>query len=230
MAEAMLGEMADVSRVLFPVDWNSSVAAMDLVYQTRGALFNLVIPKRPQPNWLRPEQARQLAQDGVICVHQEGDSSNLQLLAVGAYQLAEAMKASKRLTQAGIAHAVYCLLEPGRFRAPRDAMEAEFCSGEHPFGQAGTRILLSHTRPEVMTGTLWPLVRSCEHWIGLGYRNRGGTLDEAGMLYANRCNWAQVLAEYAKATQTPLESLMSTEEIAAVEGKGDPELILYGKF
>src|SRR5690606_41842952 len=118
--------------------------------------------------------------DVVICVHQVGNSSNLLLRAVGAYQLAEAMKASNRLTQAGIAHAVYCLLEPGRFRAPRDAMEAEFCSGEHPFGQAGTRILLSHTRPEVMTGTLWPLVRSCEHWIGLGYRNRRSEVRRVG--------------------------------------------------
>lgn len=232
MAEAMLGEMADVSRVLFPVDWNSAVAAMDLVYQTRGALFNLVIPKRPQPNWLTPEQARQLAQDGVICVHQEGSQPGLQILAVGAYQLGEALKASKRLAKAGVAHAVYCLLEPGRFRAPRDAMEAEFCTSTSMLGEhlAGTRILISHTRAEVMTGTLWPLVRSCDNWVGLGYRNRGGTLDEPGMLYANRCSWAHVLKEYAQASQSPLEALLSAEEIAALEGTGDPRLILYANI
>src|SRR5690606_26153408 len=127
MAEALINEMSDTMRVLFPVDWNSAVATLEAVYGSRGCLFNLVIPKRPQPALLSPEQARQLVRDGIIDVRRHGDGdSRVQLLACGAYQLTEALAASARLEKAGVAHVVYCLLEPARLRTPRDADEAAF--------------------------------------------------------------------------------------------------------
>jgi phosphoketolase len=87
--------------------------------------------------------------------------------------------------------------------------------------------LLTHTRPEVMTGMLWPLAKSCANWHALGYQNRGGTLDEAGMLFANRCSWAHALVEVARMTALPLQTVLNSEEIAAVQGVGDPNIILY---
>jgi hypothetical protein len=56
----------------------------------------------------------------------------------------------------------------------------------------------------------------------LGYQARGGTLDVAGMLFANRCTWAHVAAEAAQGLGVDPQSLLSAEEWAAVQGRGDP--------
>src|SRR5439155_893848 len=45
MAEAMLGEPSDVSRVLFPPDRNTAAVLLQAVYQTRGQIWTLVVPK-----------------------------------------------------------------------------------------------------------------------------------------------------------------------------------------
>jgi hypothetical protein len=47
-------------------------------------------------------------------------------------------------------------------------------------------VVLSHTRPEPMTGVLHRLDRDPARTCFLGYVSRGGTLDVAGMLFANR--------------------------------------------
>src|SRR5690606_532957 len=49
LAEALLGEMSDTSRVLFPVDANTARAAMESVYRDKGVIASLVVPKRPVP-------------------------------------------------------------------------------------------------------------------------------------------------------------------------------------
>jgi phosphoketolase len=59
----------------------------------------------------------------------------------------------------------------------------------------------------------------------LGYRNRGGTLDEAGMLFANQASWAHVLEAAAGLLGKPLEELLSAEEQAAVQGRGEPRCL-----
>ena len=46
IGEALLGEMSDAARVLFPVDANSAVAALKDVYGRRGQIACVVAPKR----------------------------------------------------------------------------------------------------------------------------------------------------------------------------------------
>jgi phosphoketolase len=48
-------------------------------------------------------------------------------------------------------------------------------------------------RPEVARGHLWPLLPDALNSEVRGYRNRGGTLDEAAMLFANSSTWAHIL-------------------------------------
>jgi phosphoketolase len=49
LAEALLGEMSDTSRVLFPVDANSAVAALRAAYASHGQFWTLVVPSGPSP-------------------------------------------------------------------------------------------------------------------------------------------------------------------------------------
>src|SRR5690606_38831003 len=49
LAEALLGEMSDSAPVLFPVDSNSAVAAFLGVYQSRGRIAAMVVPKNALP-------------------------------------------------------------------------------------------------------------------------------------------------------------------------------------
>ena len=49
MPEALLGEMADTARVVFPPDANSAAAAH--AYSQRGTVTALIVPKRSVPKW-----------------------------------------------------------------------------------------------------------------------------------------------------------------------------------
>ena len=65
LAEVLLGEPADVSRVLFPADHNTAAAVMRAVYQTRGQIWTLVIPKAGSiPDLFTKEEAARLLADG----------------------------------------------------------------------------------------------------------------------------------------------------------------------
>src|SRR5690625_6286161 len=44
--EALLGEMNDVSRVLFPADFNSFMAVLPSIYGSRGVISCVVAPKQ----------------------------------------------------------------------------------------------------------------------------------------------------------------------------------------
>ena len=228
--EALLGEMSDMARVLFPADHNSALALLPSIYQARGTLACLVMPKRERPAVFNQVQAEQLARDGAIVVNEQLGSDPILLIANGSYQLTEMQRAAARLSEAGVAYRLIYLQEPGRFRAPRDRWEIDALAAdgvaERLFPeQMEMRVLLTHMRPEVARGHLWPILPDVRRNSVLGYRNRGGTLDEPGMQFANRASWANVLAACARLLDVPRTSLLKPDEAAAVAGKGDPRVL-----
>lgn len=230
LCEALMSEMSDRSRVLFPADWNSAMAATRALYQSHGQIWSLVQPKSAVAQHFTTEQAETLVRDGALRLSGDADSL-LQLIAVGSYQLVELKKASVRLQREKIDHTLIYLLEPGRFRQPRDRWEADSLSSEtvrqslFP-STTQQRLLLGHMRPEALLGVLRPLDLGPQHCRALGYLNRGGTLDVEAMLYANRCTWAHCLAAISELTGAALEQLLSDDEIDAVQGRGDPYAII----
>ena len=228
--EALLGEMNDMVRVLFPADHNSALALLPSIYRARGELACMVMPKRDRPTFFDREQSERLARDGAIIVAEQPGESPLLLIANGSYQLSEMLRATARLGEAGVAWRLVYLQEPGRFRAPRDRWEMDALAPDSVREQLFPermvrRILLTHMRPEVLRGHLWPILPDARCSSVLGYRNRGGTLDEAGMQFANRACWANVLAASARLLDVPRTALLTSDEAAAVAGKGDPGVL-----
>lgn len=232
--EALLGEMSDTMRVLFPADHNSTLALLPSVYQARGQISCMVIPKQARSVYFEANEAKRLAQDGALVLgdyrgrpNKKGKEKPILLIATGSYQLEAVLRASERLQEVEQSHRVVYLQEPGRFRQPRDAWEEEVCVGnaqrEAIFPKdIKRRVFVSHMRPEVAIGHLLPLVRSAKKTASLGYINRGGTLDVAGMLFANRCTWAHVLSAAAQVSELPFDEWLNEAEAAAVMGMGDP--------
>lgn len=224
LAEALLGEMSDVARVRFPADWNTALASLADVYRTHGQIHTLVIPKNPVATNFTPEQAQALIRDGALRLRGTGEET-LLLIALGAYQLQEAILASDRMHERGVAHALVYLYEPGRFRAARDAAETAIQAPDmlrqtlFP-DSARARVFVCHTRPEPLLGAVWPLVIDPARTRALGYRNQGGTLDTAGMLFANRSTWAHIVAAAAEVLARPAATFLGADEHAAVEGRG----------
>ena len=199
LAEALMGEMADSCRVLYPVDADSAVAALHACYASSGRIYHLVVPKRVHARVLDAEAAREAVAQGWAVVQSVGDAPKaLQLIAVGAPQLRECLAASAALSMQGVAHEVVALIEPARLQDGRDEAERAYCvppaAREAAFPAGATRVLCGHTRAHTLTGLLWPIANSAGAWHALGYLNAGGTLDEAGMLAANRCDKAAILA------------------------------------
>jgi phosphoketolase len=230
LGEALLGEMSDTARVLFPVDANSAVACLKAVYAGRGQIACLVAPKKPLPQRLDAAAAQALAADGAAHVKGEAGTAQVQLVAIGAYQLVEVLTAADRLKARGFTPLVTALVEPGRFRSPRDQIEAQFTAHDETvealFPRALPRVLACHTRPEPMLGALRRLDAGPGRTAALGYINRGGTLDVPGLLFANRCSWAHLVEAAATLLQIPAEDVLSAEEIAALSGRGDPSVIM----
>lgn len=228
LCEALLGEMSDVSRVLFPADWNTAAAALRGTYGSRGEIWTLVTPKRDMPVLFTPSQAQELLSNGAIRLRGDGNARVL-LAACGAYQLGQVLRASNRLGLRGVSHAVVYILEPGRFRRPRDRREAAVLAPPDVlrdlFQQpaAFLRVFLTHTRPEVFRGTVDGLLLGKSQV--LGFCNRGGTLDVPGMLFANRCTWAHAVAAVEELSG---EKLLDPEEAAAVEGRSPDPLRALG--
>ena len=228
--EALLGEMGDVMRVLFPADHNSLLALLPSIYQARGQLACVVSPKREQPMQFDRLQAERLAADGALLLERREGDDPVLLIATGGYQLSEMRRAAVRLSTAGISWHLIYLQEPGRFREPRDAWEAQAIAPvalrDSLFpAQYRRRVLLTHMRPEVARGHLWPILGDSRYNRVLGYRNRGGTLDEAGMLFANRATWAHVVQAVAEVLAVAPQRLLQDQELAALAGKGNPECL-----
>lgn len=227
LAEALLGEMSDTCRVMFPADWNSALAVIDEVYRTRGEIWNIVCPKRPVDKRISKDQARRLVEDGVIRLAGTG-AEGLIITAIGAYQLEQTLKASARLTERGMAHSVNYMLEPGRFRHARDEMEEQILVSparleEHYPSVSPSRLFVVHTRPEPLIGCLRPLDTGPMHTAFMGFRNRGGTFDVNGMLFANKITWAHIVARAAALQGQAVEKYLTEAECTVVEGRAPPD-------
>lgn len=229
--EALLGEMHDVMRVIFPADYNSAMAVLPSVYTERGRLSCMVIPKRDQPCSMSPEQAQQLAAQGAILLDEhQGQGEPVLLIANGAYQLSALQRAGQRLRERDQSWQLVYLQEPGRFRQPRDEREAAACASPEALealfpSSISRRVMLTHMRPEVARGHLSNLLADFSHCRVLGYINRGGTLDEAGMLFANRTTWAHAVAAAAEVCGVNPQTWLKPEELSAVRGQTSPTVL-----
>lgn len=231
LCEALMNEPADVSRVVFPADFNSAAAALDACYRTRGRIFTFVVPKSATiPNLFTEIQARHLIEQGGITFAHEHSDAQVILTAIGAFQLIETLRAAERLEQRGLRVRVNYLIEPGRFRAPRGRRETAFCVANELRQQLfpehiANRVFISHTHPETMTGVL-RLLDTGRKSIFLGYTNHGGTLDTAGMLFVNRLSWAHILRAVARSLEIDLRQVLDVNEIAALEGRCSPQGVI----
>jgi phosphoketolase len=135
------------------------------------------------------------------------------------------------LTQRDVPHSVVYMLEPARFREPHSegerahAVPQDLRAQIYPYS-VPARIFLTHTRPGPLLGVLLSLNTSWDKTSGLGYINQGGTLDVNGLMFINRCTWAHILLETARVLALSREELLTADELAALEGKAVPELIL----
>lgn len=224
--EALLGEMSDTARVLFPVDANSAIASLQTIYSGRGQVACIVVSKRNMPHRFDDTAATRLAIDGAAHINGDPGAAELQFVTIGAYQLEEAVKAARRLKSRGHRIAVTAILEPGRFRTPRDKIEAAFTADDERlaalFPPGLPRVMVSHTRPEPMLGLLRRLDTGPILTTARGYISRGGTLDVDGMLFANRCTWGHLVDAAALVARWSREDLLSLAELNAIDGRGSP--------
>jgi phosphoketolase len=232
MAEAMLGERSDVSRVLFVPDYNTAAAVVLGVYQTQGQIWTLVVPKYDAVvDLFTPEEATRLLEQGALRLDWAGHRPSEQrvvLTALGAYQLEHVVRASLRLAERDVPHSVVYMLEPGRFRTPRSEGERAHVApvalrDELYPDSVPQRVFVTHTRPEPLLGTLQSLHTGRERTVALGFAGQGGTLTVSGMLFVNRCTWAHTLAAVAGVLGLPREDLLTLEEAAALDGRASPE-------
>jgi phosphoketolase len=220
--------------VLFPADYNTAAVAIAGVYRTRGEIWTMVVAKEARlPEVFAASEAQRLLAEGALTLpfagHRPADAA-LVLTAIGGYQLREILTASARLAERDVPHHVVYVLEPGRFRAARNAAEAAHAA---PAGVAArlwpaaapSRVFLVHTRPEPMLGVLAPL-HTGPATAGLGYVGAGGTLDVAGLLYLNRCSWAHVLRAAARVSGRDEATLLDADERAALDGRRNPTDII----
>lgn len=234
LAEAMLGELSHVSRVVFPADFNTAAAVIERLYQTQGQFWTLVAPKADViPDLFTPAEARRMMDDGGLRLDWAGhaaDRAELVLAAVGAYQLGEVLRASRRLASREVPHTVVYILEPGRFRAPRRAAERDHQAP--PDVRAALfpdrppcRLLVTHTRPEPMLGLLDPLHAPARSAV-LGYVSEGGTYDTPGLLFVNRSSWAHVAAEAARLLGIERDRVLEPAERDALDGRRSPQGVI----
>lgn len=229
LVEALLGEMSDTARALFPVDANSAVAGLADVYRTRGQIACLVVPKRSVPALLTGPAATDFAARS--WAHLAGDpaDSEMQIVAIGAYQAAEALAACHRLQTRGRRACVTAVMEPARLRAPRDPIEATItlppAELNAAFPPGLPRVLVSHTRPEPMQGLLRRIDPGADRMMSLGYIGHGGTLDVFGMLFANRCTWGHIVEAAAQVLKAPVSELLAPNEATAIAGKTNPRAL-----
>jgi phosphoketolase len=228
--EALLGEMSDTSRVLFPADANTAVAALRYVYRQRGEIACLVVAKREVPNVFAAGAADAIVATGAGHVSGFDGAAQIQLVAIGAYQLQQCIWAAARFAKSGIRVLVTCVVEPGRFRMARDRIEADFVASDTDlaafFPIDLPRVIVSHTRAEPITGVLRRIYHGPKSTRFLGFKNRGGTLDTAGLLFANGTTWAHIVHQGCEAMAIDIAPHLSVEELKAVAFEGDPQIIM----
>ena len=130
------------------------------------------------------------------------------------------------ISKKGVSVQITAVLEPGRLREPRDAHEALFVLSDRElqalFPAELPRIVITHTRPEIITGILRRIDGGPSRFQALGYRNHGGTLDVNGMLYANGCSWAHLVQAAAQMLGRARQTWLTQEECAALDGFDSP--------
>lgn len=191
-AEALMAEMSDVSRVVFPADANSAVACLNECFQSRGQIWAMTVPKQTITNVLTQEQALSLIARGAIVLSAD-DEAQVQLVAVGAYQLQVCQKVEQQLLGMGVSVQLIYLLEPGRFRSPRDRLEQDHVATPQSLHKifpdnCTLRVFVSHFHADYILGICRRLDMGPDRTLTVGYINRGGTLDTEGLLRANNCD------------------------------------------
>jgi phosphoketolase len=223
LSEAWLGEMSDVAPVLFPFDANSAVSVMSHLYRQRGRVAVVVAPKGIVPVMTQAEQAEQSVRDGAVVLSHDNNAS-VQFIAIGAYQMVSVQRAARVLREKGIRCSVVAMVEPGRFRQSRDDTESAYVHSGERIAQlipyVRHRLFVCHTHAEVITGVLRQLDTGLRDSRFLGYRNRGGTLDVFGMLYANQQTWAHLVLSTTQLRDLDAQIYLSAEQLAAVHGTG----------
>jgi phosphoketolase len=69
-----------------------------------------------------------------------------------------------------------------------------------------------------MAGALRTLDTGPDHTRFLGFRNRGGTLDVFGMLFANGCTWGHIVAAAVGAISRTPDDLPTRQDLDVVNG------------
>lgn len=233
MAEAMYGELAHISRVFFPSDYNSCTTLIHETYNTHGQIWTIVASKRNTPDVFSKEESEKLYEHGGMRLYwseHKAEEAKIAMVAMGAYQLTEVLKASKRLRQADIPHIVSYVQEPGKFRNARSRDEAAFLSSDeirhHLIPNHIEHVqLVVHTRPEIIAGSLtdWAGKRSVKQF---GFINHGGTLNAGGLLCINASSWAHVLRNAAQTLAIDERNLLEEDEREALDHKRSPDGII----
>ncbi|MFT7087970.1 MAG: phosphoketolase [Rickettsiales bacterium] len=232
MAESMLSETSDISRVIFPADFNNASEVIKRIYQTQGQIWTIIVPKRPTALFFNKNESEELLRNGAIRVGFAGyDEKNAKvtLIAIGAYQLAEILIASKRLKEHKVPHIISYILEPGKFREARNEGEKQHLAPKDVLENITPNhieevLIVSHTRPELMIGTLQPLWQE-KNVRALGFINSGGTLGVDDLLFVNKCSFAHILQNVENMLKLK-SSLLSIDEVKALKGEISPDGII----
>jgi len=234
LCESLLNEMSDMARVVFPADANSAMATLKACYGDMGSIWNLVVAKSKVPVMLTPEQAQNLVEQGAICLRGHCQSE-IQIIALGSFQLQQALLLSDRLTLNNQAHSLVYMLEPGRFRLARDEWEQDQQADEQLqyalfSNKVQQRLFFFHGHGEAILSCCRPLDLGPAKTLALGYINQGGTLDSEGMLFANKCTWAHAALQLARRLGRSDDVWLSAAELSAVLGRGDPYQLISRAF
>lgn len=201
LSAAWLQEMSDIAPVYFPFDGNSAVEVIKSIYQQTGQVATVVAPKGEIETRSNKSEACRAVRDGALVISGDNTAS-IQIIAIGAYQLNAAMRAADTLKDKSINCSVVTIVEPGRFRVPRDSMEEAYVHNADTINriipQCDKRVVVSHTHADVMTGVLRNLDAGPDSTVFMGYENKGGTLDIAGMQMINRQDSQHIVLQCLK--------------------------------
>ncbi|MCM8756779.1 MAG: xylulose 5-phosphate 3-epimerase, partial [Candidatus Omnitrophica bacterium] len=234
LCEALMGEPAYISRVVFPPDFNVASFLIGHIYQTHSQIWTVVVPKNEVEIYFKPVQAEKLVKEGGIKIEDAGykkDNLKIIITAIGSYQLREVLKASQRLKENKIAHSVIYLFEPRRFSRPKNKFEETIIHPQNILDKfyppyVSARLFVTHTRLGRIQGLLQS-VNTGKHTRVLGYINEGGTLNIDGMLFVNRQSWAHCLETVSELLDIPKERLLSKKEIDCLLAKESPQGIIF---
>lgn len=233
-AESMLSESSDISRVLFPADYNSAAAVISEVYKTQGQIWTVIASKKSTPVLFSKKESSELLKNGAINLDFasfDKARAKLCLIAIGSYQLLETIRASKILHENKIPHISIYIIEPGRFRKERNNGEKKHIAKESFINEIMPKrieniVMSCHTRPELIAGTMQNLLYG-KKISALGFINEGGTLDTEGMLFVNQCTYAHIVKEAAQMLHIKPSKILTETQIKALDCKISPDGVLF---